>query len=221
LAYHGRRRGNDRDPFDGHAGEIDCGGMAPSDPPFENEAPLAPAAPGGVTRFDGLPPILEIKRTLAGAEKRFECRRLHVDGPHLVVLFVAPAPLQVHGVALPAGTVTFGHFWRDRPYNVYHWLDPVTGQGLGVYVNLAAETRIQDDRLEWLDLILDVLVAPGQPPCVLDEDEIPALAPPGLLARIAAARAAVLDELPRLLDELERFRARLWPALHPQAVAVP
>jgi len=222
LAYHGRGRDNDRDPFAGHATEIDCGGMAPPVPPFEEDPPQARTGPDdGGAPWAGLPPILEIKRTVAGAEKRFECRRLHRDGPHLVVLFVASAPMLVHGVALPAGTVTFGHFWRDRPYNVYHWLDPMTGHGLGAYVNLAADTRIQDDRLEWLDLIVDVLAVPGQPPRVLDEDEIPASPPPGLLARIAAARAAVLDEWPRLLEELERFRARLWPALRQQAVAAP
>ena len=31
--------------------------------------------------------------------------------------------MHVHGVDLPAGTVSFGHFWTDRFYNVYHWLD--------------------------------------------------------------------------------------------------
>ncbi|HEY8926493.1 MAG TPA: DUF402 domain-containing protein [Polyangia bacterium] len=194
--------------------------MAPPDPPLEEHAP-PPAAQDAGAAFAGLPAILEIKRTVAGVEKRFECRRLHEDGAHLVVLFVAPAAMRVHGIALPAGTVTFGHFWRDRPYNVYHWLDPVTGSSLGAYVNLAAETRIDDDRLEWLDLIVDVLVVPGQTPRVLDEDEIPAGAPPDLMARIAAARAAVLDGMAPLLDELERFRSRLWPALRRHAVGAP
>jgi len=198
--------------------------MAPPHPPPEEEAPQAPTgarARDESAAWAGLPPLIEIKRTVAGAEKRFQCRRLHANGPHLVVLFVAPAPMHVHGVALPAGTVTFGHFWRDRPYNVYQWLDPVTGSSLGVYVNLAAETRIDEDRLEWLDLIVDVLVVPGQPPRLLDEDEIPAGAPPDLLARIAAARTAVLERLPRLLDELESFRARHWPALRPRVLASP
>ena len=31
--------------------------------------------------------------------------------------------MHVHGVELPAGTVSFGHFWADRHYNAYHWLD--------------------------------------------------------------------------------------------------
>jgi len=198
--------------------------MSPPDAPANPKAPKAPealAANDGRALLAGLPPILEIKRTLAGAEKHFECARLHLEGPHVVLLFVATAPMRVHGVALPAGTVTFGHFWRDRAYNVYHWLDPVTGRSLGAYVNLSAETRLLDNRLEWLDLIVDVLVLPGQAPRVLDEDEIPADAPPGLRARIAAARAQVLDGLPRLLDELEQFRARHWPTLQRQPEVAP
>jgi hypothetical protein len=195
--------------------------MSRPDPPSDPQAPAAVDVDDGRALLAGRPRILEIKRTLAGAEKHFECARLHLDGPHVVVLFVATTAMRVHGVALPAGTVTFGHFWGDRAYNVYHWLDPATGRSLGAYVNLSAETRLEGDRLEWLDLIVDVLALPGQAPRVLDEDEIPADASPGLLARIAAARAAVLDRLPQLLDELEQFRARHWPTLRRQPEDAP
>jgi hypothetical protein len=172
---------------------------------------LVPPAPTSFLRGTGLPRILEIKRTLTGREQRFECRVLHTDGPHLVALFVSPEGRHVHGLDLPPGTVTFGHFWSDRPYNVYHWLDAPSGLTIGAYVNLAAETRIERDRLEWLDLVVDILTLPGSPPRVLDEDELPADATPAVRASIAEARRAVLDGMPELLDELERFRARLWP----------
>lgn len=158
-----------------------------------------------------LPPILEIKRTLSGRETRFDCQVLSSRGGHLIVLFVAPEAMHVNGVDLPAGTVTLGHFWQDRPYNVYHWLDPATGRTRGWYVNLSRDTRIGEDQLEWLDLIVDVLVLPGAAPRVLDEDEVPAEAPPGLRQDIAHAQAAVLSELPRLLEQVEAERARLWP----------
>ena len=158
-----------------------------------------------------LPPIRELKRTLSGREKHFDCRALASRDGYVVVLFVAAAAMHVHGVHLPAGTVTFGHFWRDRPYNVYHWLDAATGRPLGVYVNLSRDTVVNDDSLEWLDLVVDVLALPGAAPRVLDEDEIPADASPQVRQDIAAALATVLAELPRLLEQLETERARLWP----------
>ncbi len=120
-----------------------------------------------------LPEILELKRTLDGREKRFQCRLIEGDRRQAVVLFVAPAAMHVHGIDLPAGTVTFGHFWTDRLYNVYHWLD-ARGETIGFYFNLADQTVIDDARLEWRDLTLDVLATPAGRLEVLDEDELPA-----------------------------------------------
>lgn len=162
-----------------------------------------PAAP--------LPRLLEVKRTLEGREKRFECRVLARSQDSVVVLFVAAEAMHVHGVELPAGTVTFGHFWRDRPYNVYHWLRAGDGEAIGVYANLADETRLGGDTLAWLDLIVDLLVLPGRQPQVLDEDELPGDLSPPLRARIAEARRCLLRDLPALLVELEEARVALWP----------
>jgi predicted RNA-binding protein associated with RNAse of E/G family len=158
-----------------------------------------------------LPRVLEIKRTLAGREKRFDCGVLLRTEAHLVVLFVADEAMHVHGVELPAGTVTFGHFWPSRPYNVYHWLDRATGRTIGAYVNLSEDTRLGVATLEWLDLAIDVLALPGLPPRVLDEEEVPADATPALRERILRTTTATLDGLPALLEELERFRTDLWP----------
>ena len=119
-----------------------------------------------------LPEILELKRTLDGQEKRFACRLIEGDRRQAVVLFIAPAAMHVHGIDLPAGTVTFGYFWTDRLYNVYHWLGE-RGQTIAFYFNLADRTVIADGRLEWRDLTLDVLATPAGRLDVLDEDELP------------------------------------------------
>jgi hypothetical protein len=160
-----------------------------------------------------LPPILETKRKLDGSEKRFNCRVLARQGSHLVVLFIARVEMNVHGVVLPPGTATFGHFWSDRPYNVYHWLRPEDGATIGYYVNLAGETVIGEDHLEWRDMIVDLLVAPDGRATVLDEDELPATLPAATREGIAAAKARVLAELPQLLDELEQTRRQLLARL--------
>jgi hypothetical protein len=164
-----------------------------------------------------LPPILEIKRKLSGQVKEFNCRVLSRDGTHLVVLFIARVEMNVHGVVLPTGTATFGHFWSDRPYNVYHWLNPADGASIGYYVNLAEETAISNDRLEWRDLVVDVLVSRDGQATVLDVDEIPNDLPAPLRERIAAAQARVLGELPALLVELEESRGHLLAELATRA----
>jgi hypothetical protein len=148
--------------------------------------------------------ILEIKRTLDGREKRFDCRLLTMsaDRHHAAVLWVAPAAMHVHGVDLPAGTVSVGHFWTDRPYNVYHWLDPA-GETLGYYFNICDQTHIEAERIEWRDLTVDVLALPGGRLDVLDEHELPAELPDDVAAQIGAGKGALLGAPAVVMAEVE------------------
>lgn len=158
-----------------------------------------------------LPRIVETKRTLAGREKIFQCRLLSSCAPDSVVLlFVSDAAVRVHDLALPAGTVTFGYFWRDRPYNVYHWMTPA-GATLACYVNLADATTIDADHLRWRDLTVDVLLLPGAAPVVLDEDELPADLDAATRAAVAAARDEVLASAEAIRAEVEGRSHQLWP----------
>ncbi len=157
-----------------------------------------------------LPAILEVKRTLAGVEKRFECRVLARSATHLAVLWIAPAAMHVHGVDLPAGTVSIGHFWTDRPYNVYHWLraDRAT---VGYYFNLADHTSWTADRLDWRDLALDVLATPAGRLDLLDEDELPADLDAETRAHVDAGKAALLGAPAAVLAEVEAASRALLP----------
>jgi hypothetical protein len=157
-----------------------------------------------------LPPILEVKRTLAGAEKRFDCRVLERGPHHLAVLWIAPAPMHVHGVDLPGGTVSFGHFWNDRNYNVYHWLRS-NGSTIGYYFNICDDTSWTDERLSWRDLALDVLATPEGRLDLLDEDELPAGLDARTLGHVAAGKSAILDAPAAVLAEIEAASAALRP----------
>lgn len=159
-----------------------------------------------------LPVILEIKRTLDGREKRFDCRLLarSPDGGHAAVLWVAPEPMHVHGVDLPGGTVSVGHFWTDRHYNVYHWLDPA-GETLGYYFNICDQTRIGADVIEWRDLTVDVLALPGGRLDVLDEHELPAELPTETALAIVDGKDAILTDPAALLANIETASRASWP----------
>ena len=170
-----------------------------------------------------LPPVLEIKRTLSGREKRFQCHLLAAtdDHSHAVLMFVAPQAMLVHGVELPPGTVTFGHFWTDRLYNVYHWLD-AQRRSIGFYFNLADRTRITPDLLEWRDLPVDILAvdATASPPGrleVLDEDELPADLDPELRRIIDRGKASILGDPAGVITEIEQASRALFARAFPQA----
>jgi predicted RNA-binding protein associated with RNAse of E/G family len=160
--------------------------------------------------------IVEIKRTLAGEEKRFDCLRLAGNAEHLVVLWVARAPMHVHGVDLPAGTVSFGHFWTERFYNVYHWVDAERRTTIGFYFNLADQTRIAAGEISWRDLVVDVLTTPVGRIEVLDEDELPQALDTEVEAHIAAGKAAILGAPGRVMAEIETASRALYPLVFPE-----
>jgi predicted RNA-binding protein associated with RNAse of E/G family len=157
-----------------------------------------------------LTPILEIKQTLAGVEKRFDCLKLAGDARHVVVLWIAREPMHVHGVDLPAGTVSFGHFWSDRFYNVYHWVDAAQ-RTIGLYFNIADQTQIGPEQLAWRDLVVDVLATPEGRLEVLDEDELPAALAPDVAEHLAAGKAAILDAPKAVIAEIEAASRALYP----------
>ena len=144
--------------------------------------------------------ILEIKETLAGQRKEFACERIVVNADEAVVLYRIQREGRVEDLVLPSGTLSFGYFWTEKFYNVYHWITP-NGETLGLYFNISDSTRITAEQIYWRDLTVDVLMTPGR--CrVLDEDELPADLDAELLRRIENAR-----------DEVLRNGERLWAVL--------
>jgi predicted RNA-binding protein associated with RNAse of E/G family len=154
--------------------------------------------------------VVEIKRTLDGRESRFPCTLLDRAPGWAALRYVLPRPAAVGTLALAAGTVTVGHYWPDRPYTAYHWLD-AGGRTLGVYLNAAADVVLAPAEVRWLDLALDVLVTAAGGVEILDDDEArraPAWAQPA----IARARAALVPHAPAVASEVRRLSEGLAAA---------
>jgi hypothetical protein len=151
--------------------------------------------------------LTEIKTTLSGRVDEFVCEVVERSPEHAIVVYRIPGPgRNVHGVWLPPGTVTVGYFWKARPYNLYHWVDP-NGRTRAHYFNVGDVRRYDADRLEWRDLAVDILATPDGRVVVLDEDELPADLDLALRRYIDAARDEVLRGLERLIRESEHTSA--------------
>ena len=119
--------------------------------------------------------VIERKRRLDGSFVEFRCERLDLDpGRRAVLRYVIPSERRLEGtdLTLLPGTVTIAHYWADRPYNVYAWYRD--GAALGYYCSIADATEIAEGRVEYLDLVVDVLIDLRGSATVLDEDEVPA-----------------------------------------------
>ncbi len=146
--------------------------------------------------------ITEIKTTLAGEQKRFECERIRYAAGETVVIYRMPRDVQLEDLLLPKGSLSLGYFWEERGYNAYHWVDD-NRQTLALYFNICDNTLITPERVEWRDLAVDILITPDLRCRVLDEDELPDDLDPSILARINATRDALCADPARLLREFD------------------
>lgn len=144
--------------------------------------------------------IKEIKFTLDGMQKEFDCELLTRGHGEAVVIYRMPRDVQLEDVLLRKNTVSLGYFWEDRPYNVYHWVDPLQDT-VALYFNIADGTRISQRSIEWRDLTVDVLITPDGRCRVLDEHELPVDIDAGLLRYIGETRDELCREpLSRLIE---------------------
>ncbi|HEV8671656.1 MAG TPA: DUF402 domain-containing protein [Candidatus Limnocylindria bacterium] len=157
--------------------------------------------------------IIERKTRLDGSVSEYRCERLSLDVDRRAVLrYVMDREWVIgeSGVVLHPGQITVAHYWSNRPYNVYHWLDgPRT---IAYYCNVASDTLIREDIVAYTDLVVDVLLRPSGETIILDEEELPPDLAPALRVHIARALETIAAGPRRLVAEIEReTRAALGP----------
>jgi predicted RNA-binding protein associated with RNAse of E/G family len=149
--------------------------------------------------------ITERKIRLDGSVVEYACEPLLVEpGRRAVVRYVTDRDRALEGtdLVLRKGTVTIGHFWIDRPYNVYHWL--AENRTIAFYVSVATDTAIETALITYRDLVVDVLIRPSGAIEILDEEELPASIEPRYRLALAKALETCVTEARRLNAEVER-----------------
>jgi len=71
---------------------------------------------------------------------------------------------------IAAGTSSLEYFWTDRLYNIFELSEP-SGRFRGFYCNLALPAQFDGTTLSYVDLDIDIAVAPDSSIRILDEDE--------------------------------------------------
>jgi predicted RNA-binding protein associated with RNAse of E/G family len=147
---------------------------------------------------------VERKTRFDGSVQEFACRALVLEpGKRAVIRYDLDRDWHVGGMVFPKGGYTAGHFWVDRPYNVYHWM-AAAGQTLAYYFNVGLVDEISETQVAWRDLIIDVLVQPNGVIDILDEDELPVDLPAAHRGTIARALEQIVTNPKRLVVEIER-----------------
>ncbi|HLM57338.1 MAG TPA: DUF402 domain-containing protein [Pyrinomonadaceae bacterium] len=106
--------------------------------------------------------------------RRWRARLEHSRGPLLVLEGVFEDEVRHPLLGLIAkGTRSTEYFWTDRWYNVFRFREP-TGELRCFYCNVNMPPQLSEGRLTFVDLDVDILVAPDFSYSVLDEDEFEA-----------------------------------------------
>lgn len=121
---------------------------------------------------DAPPEIIVRACKYDGTEHRRWHARLESRRDSLIVLdarFDREIRHSLLGTILP-GTISIEYYWLDRWYNVFRFHEP-TGQLRSYYCNVNVPPRFDGRVLSYVDLDIDILVAPDLSFTIVDEDE--------------------------------------------------
>jgi predicted RNA-binding protein associated with RNAse of E/G family len=156
--------------------------------------------------------ITEVKHQLDGQIKTFECEVLSRTEDELVIYYKMKTDYSLHGVELKKGMISLGYFWPDRFYNLYHWVDS-EGQSIALYFNICDSTQLTENKVEWRDLVVDVLMTDSGPAEVLDEDELPDDIDTNTLQRINSTRDYLCANQEGLVKEFSHCSHSIYQQL--------
>ncbi len=138
--------------------------------------------------------ITEIKQHPDGREVRFDLQLIQRH-PHLIVAsFVHPEAVQRDGFTFDRGAVSYGFFWRRRPYVMYRMLD-ASGSLIANRFDVVEDVRLAERTVTYTDLFLDLWVDPDGTPHLEDKDEVTDASRDGLLSRSQLYRIEKTKEL--------------------------
>ena len=147
--------------------------------------------------------IEEYKDVLVGRPKQFRCELVEFTETAAVVIYQLQNKVVLEETCMPAGTISFGYFWQERNYNIYHFLS-TAGQTLGFYFNISDSTQIDETRIYWRDLVVDIFITPDGICRVPDEDEVPEDISTQLSVLIDQTRDHILEQSIQIIDEVDQ-----------------
>jgi predicted RNA-binding protein associated with RNAse of E/G family len=124
--------------------------------------------------------ILEMKRHLNKPDESYPCDLLKRGSDYVILKYVSKQPGRVGSVNFKAGSTTFAYYKTGMGYVIWKMLNP--GKILKGYLfHICRDQQVQEDRVEYLDLLLDVWIDPAGQVTVLDRDELEVCAQKGVV----------------------------------------
>jgi predicted RNA-binding protein associated with RNAse of E/G family len=127
----------------------------------------------------------------------------------LVLIYVSDRPGRVGAVLFEVGTTTYAYYRTGGGYVLWKICGP-DGQLKGHLFHICREQKVFEDRVEYLDLLLDLWFDPRGRLTVLDRDEVAECAAKGIigeqdLAWIEQQEKLVTENRARIISDFDRL----------------
>jgi protein associated with RNAse G/E len=133
--------------------------------------------------------------------RRWPAQVLKQEGSLLVLDAKFPVEI-VHDLlgTIAGGTHSVEYYWLDRWYNVFRFAQP-NGELRNYYCNINIPPTFADDALSYIDLDLDILVAPDFSYQILDVEDFEENAKLyGYSSEVQESARQAVDELVRMIE---------------------
>jgi len=124
--------------------------------------------------------ILELKRHLNKPDESYLCDLLKRGRDFIVVKYVSDRPGRVGSVTFEAGSKTYAYYKIGMGYVIWKMLNP-DDELKGYLFHICQDLHIEEDRVEYLDLLLDVWIDAAGRIAILDRDEVEDCADKGVI----------------------------------------
>jgi len=124
--------------------------------------------------------IIEIKRHLNKPDETYLCDLLKRGTDYSIVKYVSKQPGRVGNITFEAGSTTFAYYRTGMGYVIWKMLNPEKILE-GHLFHICQDQQVQEDRVEYLDLLLDIWIDPQGHMTILDRDELEACTEKGVI----------------------------------------
>ncbi len=157
--------------------------------------------------------ILEIKRHLNKADESYLCDLVRRGSGFVVLKYVSKQSGRVGHMTFQAGSVTYAYYETGAGYVLWKMFGP-DNSPKGHLFHICRELRVEEDRVEYLDLLLDLWLDADGHITILDRDEVEACAADGVLgeqdlAWINRQEQEIIANWRQIISDFDRLIAPL------------
>jgi predicted RNA-binding protein associated with RNAse of E/G family len=153
--------------------------------------------------------ILEIKRHLNKADESYLCDLVRHGGGDVVLKYVSEQSGRVGDMTFEVGSTTYAYYKTGAGYVLWKMFGP-NNKLKGHLFHICRDQQVEEDRVEYLDLLLDLWLDAGGHITILDRDEVEACAANGMvgeqdLAWIARQEQEIMENWRKIISDFDHL----------------